>query len=132
MSDQASKSFDVVLREKWDELESAYENRAGIAESDLKIGVSIPRVRDGKESISQFMFQLHQLHVDATYSDSEIEVYEKQDGMLIVATGMMWAKRMLGYLISWEVAFQIEESQICNCGDMLGAREIQFGWSEYN
>jgi hypothetical protein len=133
MAEQPSKPFDVALREKWDQLELVYRNRAGSSESDSRIGVVVPRVRSNGQSMNSFVFCLGQLFSDADVSDAELKVIEVNGGMLLFVTeGMMWAKRMVAILLSWGIEFQIDESLLGNLETMLGARQLQFGWSDYN
>ena len=132
MAEQPSKSFDATVREKWDQLELVFQNRTGNSESPLEIGVVIPRVRNNGQAMNTFAFCLGQLFSDAYASDAEFKVFETQEVMILVAIGMMWAKRMVAMLLSWGIEFHIDENVLDNLEHAMGTREMKFGWSDYN
>ena len=132
MPHEKSKSFGDRLNEKLEQLETVCHDRTGNSGADLEIGILISRLRDNEDSLGAFAFCLSDMCSDACVLKAEFGLFATEEGMLLVAVGIMWARCMISSLLRWDIRFDFDNSRLGNPGDVMGAREMQFGVSKYN
>ncbi len=132
MSERNLDSLDAAIRAAWELIDRASAGRRFDVDGDVQIAVLIPRPRDHKDSLGGLAFLLSHLFDDAGASDAELQVFDSREGIELVTTWTVWAKRMIWLLFSLDVPPRRVEVKQAISDAIDGTREIQFGYSNCN
>jgi hypothetical protein len=107
MQDQPSRSEVELLRDVWAHLDG-FVPRQGYEETE--IGINIGHPKDNLEHLGNFAHLLCEASVDAATSNATMRILETRRGYILVTANQMWAKRLVGLLISHDIL--VQESDI--------------------